>query len=70
MLGQYEIGSTFNDLTPAGLAAAVKQLFSGSDHGDIAEQIRAARSQYSWSAAAEATLAGYGMADSLVGVGK
>lgn len=70
LFGQYEIGSTFSDLTPAGLAAAVRQLFEGTSHGDIAGQIRAARAHYSWSAAAEATLAGYGMAGSLVGAGK
>jgi hypothetical protein len=45
-------------------------LFDDAAHGDIAGQIRAARSQYSWSAAAEATLAGYGMADALVEAGK
>lgn len=70
LFGQYEIGSTFADLTPEGLARAVKQLFDGSDHGNIAQQIRAARSHYSWSAAADATLAGYGMAGALVGAGK
>jgi glycosyltransferase involved in cell wall biosynthesis len=70
LFGQYDIGSTFSDLTPGGLAAAVKRLFDGTSHGDIAEQIRAARSHFSWSAAAEATLMGYGMAGSLVGAGK
>lgn len=70
LLGQYEIGAMFSDLTPAGLTAAIRELFDGSDHGDIAQQIRAARAQYSWSVAAEATLAGYGMASSLVGVEK
>jgi glycosyltransferase involved in cell wall biosynthesis len=70
LFGEYEIGATFADLTPAGLAAAIKRLFNGASHGDIAEQIRAARAQYSWSAAAEATLAGYGMANSLVEAGR
>lgn len=70
LFGQFEIGSTFSDLTPAGLAGAVKQLFEGTSQGTIAEQIRAARAHFSWSAAAEATLAGYGMAGSLVGAGQ
>lgn len=70
LFGEYEIGATFSDLTPAGLAGAIKELFDGASHRDIAEQIRAARAQYSWSAAAEATLAGYGMAGSLVEAGQ
>jgi glycosyltransferase involved in cell wall biosynthesis len=70
LLGEYEIGSTFADLSPAGLAGAVRRLFDGTSHADIAEQIRAAREHYSWSAAAEATLAGYGMAGALAGAGK
>ena len=57
-------------LADAGLAGAVRRLFDGTSHRDMAEQIRAARGHYSWSAAAEATLAGYGMAGALVGAGK
>lgn len=67
LFGEYEIGTTFDDLTPHGLAAAVRRLFEGVSHADVAEQIRAARRHYSWSAAAEATLAGYGMAPALAG---
>ncbi|HEY2584131.1 MAG TPA: glycosyltransferase family 4 protein [Tepidisphaeraceae bacterium] len=62
LFGEFEIGTTFDDLTPHGLASAVRRLFDHVPHGDLAAQIRAARRRYSWSAAAEATLAGYGMA--------
>lgn len=67
LFGQYEIGTTFDDLTPHGLASAVRRLFDDVPHADIAAQIRAARRHYSWSAAAEATLAGYGLAGALAG---
>jgi glycosyltransferase involved in cell wall biosynthesis len=67
LFGQYEIGTTFDDLSPHGLASAVRRLFEDIPPGDVARQIRAARSHYSWPAAAEATLAGYGMAGALAG---
>lgn len=67
LFSEYEIGQTFADLTPRGLAGAVKTLFDRVPAGEVARQIRLARRHYSWSAAAEATLAGYGMAGSLVG---
>ena len=53
--------------TPAALAAAIRQLFERVAPGEVAEQLRLARERYSWSAAAEATLAGYGLTPSLAG---
>lgn len=67
LFSQYEVGVTFRDLTPRGLATVTRNFFDSVPCGDIVEQIRAAKAHYSWAAAAEATIAGYGMARSLAG---
>ena len=57
LLGQFKVGVTFEDYTPAGLATAVRSLCEGSEN--LAAQIRAAREYYSWDVAAMETVAGY-----------
>ena len=59
LFSEYEIGATFGEVTPTGLAAAVRGFFERKPGHEIVRQMRAARDHYSWSAAAEATIAGY-----------
>jgi glycosyltransferase involved in cell wall biosynthesis len=59
---QYDIGQTFSDATPRGLAAAIRTLHADQKGRDILEEIRSAKRRFSWHAAATATLHGYALA--------
>jgi glycosyltransferase involved in cell wall biosynthesis len=67
---EFEIGATFNDITSAGLATAIRNFFERANPDDVTEEIRLAKLQYSWSTAAEVTLAGYGLAPSFAGASR
>jgi glycosyltransferase involved in cell wall biosynthesis len=64
---EFQVGTMFNDRTPSGLATAIRKFFERMEPDEIAEQIRLAKLQYSWSTAAEVTLAGYGLAPAMAG---
>jgi glycosyltransferase involved in cell wall biosynthesis len=61
LFAEFEIGVTFSDLTPGGIAAAIRNFFQRLPDGQIVQQMRLAKSHYSWSTAADATIAGYGI---------
>jgi glycosyltransferase involved in cell wall biosynthesis len=62
LFSEYQVGATFSDLTPQGLAAAILDFFGRVPCQRVAEEMKLAREHYSWSAAAKATMAGYGIA--------
>jgi glycosyltransferase involved in cell wall biosynthesis len=68
LFSEFKIGTTFIELTPCALAKAIREFFDRASCDEIADQIRAAKEYYSWSSAAEATVAGYGVERSLAGV--
>jgi glycosyltransferase involved in cell wall biosynthesis len=59
LLGEFKIGTTFAEFTPAALAAAVQALHAGGDATELLGHIRAAKERFSWESAARATLNGY-----------
>ncbi|HSU68347.1 MAG TPA: glycosyltransferase family 4 protein [Tepidisphaeraceae bacterium] len=67
---EYKIGATFREFTPDSLANCVRNFFDATPSFDVVEQMRLAKAQYSWSVAAEATIAGYGMTPALVGAAR
>jgi len=67
LFSEFEIGTTFSELSPVALASTIRKFFDRESCDQIAEQLRAARNHYSWSSAAEATIAGYGLTPALAG---
>lgn len=61
LFSEFEIGATFSELTPAALAGAIRRFFDQTPCQQVIGQIRAAKAHYSWTAAAEATVAAYGL---------
>lgn len=59
LFNAFKVGVMFHDLTPSGIAGAIRQFFDRVPGTEIFEQIQLAKSHYSWSAAADATIAGY-----------
>jgi glycosyltransferase involved in cell wall biosynthesis len=59
LLGEFPIGTTFDDHTPEALAGAIRQLHNSSHRPELQRQMDAARRHFTWHAAATATLAGY-----------
>ena len=59
LLGEYEIGATFETGSCRGLADAVRRLHAESRCEELEREIRAARLRFTWHAAACATLRGY-----------
>ena len=70
LFSEFDIGATFRDLTPVALASTIRNFFEGKSSEEVADQLYAARNHYSWSAAAEATLSGYGITPALVGAAR
>lgn len=59
LMHKFDIGVTFDRHTPDALAAAVRTLHEERDPATLARQIRAARDEHSWAAAASASVQGY-----------
>jgi len=59
LFDDHMIGACFADVTADGVARCVREFFSRAESGSVEAEIRAAREQYSWDAAAAATIAGY-----------
>ena len=59
LFNQFQIGTTFQEPTPAALAAAVRNCIDKAKDGRFDAPLRAARQHFSWEAAAEATIAAY-----------
>jgi glycosyltransferase involved in cell wall biosynthesis len=59
LLGQYEIGTSFDTGSEEGLVSAVTRLHDAANAAALERNIRAARRRFTWQAAAGATLAGY-----------
>jgi glycosyltransferase involved in cell wall biosynthesis len=62
LMNEFEVGVTFQDYTPEGLAAAVRSLYAEGRPANLAARIRAARLHYSWDNAARESIAGYNAA--------
>jgi glycosyltransferase involved in cell wall biosynthesis len=62
LLGQYEIGTSFDAGSEEGLVSAVNVLHDAANVEALERNIRAARRRFTWQAAAGATLAGYAAA--------
>lgn len=59
LLGEYEIGTTFDTGSVDGLTSAVRELHDTTRQARLEARIRAARERFTWAAAAAATVAGY-----------
>ncbi len=66
LFDKFRIGVTFGNATPEALAAAIRALYARGSHSDLLEQIKAAKSEFSWREAARATIAGYSLAEQKV----
>jgi glycosyltransferase involved in cell wall biosynthesis len=63
LLGEYEIGTTFEGRSAEGLAAALRRLHEESDGAELERNIAAACRRFTWHAAAGATIAAYASAE-------
>ena len=59
LLGEFPIGTTFDDDSPQAVAAAVTRLHSEEHRDELDRQIQAARRRFTWHATAGATIAAY-----------
>lgn len=62
LLGQFRLGTTFGESSPAALAEAVRALEADELRQALPAHMRAARERFSWDDAAAATMAGYSAA--------
>ena len=61
LLGEHEIGTSFETGSVEGLADAVARLHDASRSAELESRIAAARARFTWDAAAEATIEGYSL---------
>ena len=62
LLGEYRMGTTFQNGSAVQLAGAVRRLHEGYEARALEQDIREAQRRFTWRAAAGATIAGYSLA--------
>jgi len=61
LFDEFKIGATFADSSARALSSTIKEFFERKSCDEVAEQLHAARTHYSWASAADVMIAAYGI---------